>query len=141
MQIELHDLRASNGQLVLEVVDHAVAPAPHRLRHEVVDAHDEHVLVVGTVEDADHAAGWDLSMDTPEKVVAGFEGGGHLEGGDLATLRIDAGEDVADGAVFAGAIHALKDDEQGLGLIGVEDVLEVGELFAMRGEESLGGVF
>jgi len=65
------------------------------------------------------------SMDAPEEVVAGFEGGGHFEGRDIAALRIDAGEDVADGAILAGGVHALEDDEQGLGLAGVEDVLQI----------------
>ena len=48
---------------------------------------------------------------------------------------------MADGAVFAGGVHALKDDEQGLGLAGVEDVLKVGELAAVLGQDGFGGLF
>ena len=76
-------------------------------------------------------------MDAPEEVVAGFERRGDFEGGDVAALGIDAGEDVADGAVLAGGVHALEDDEQGFGLAGVEDVLKVGELLAVFGENGV----
>ena len=95
---------------------------------------------MGAVEDADHAAGRNLGVDAPEKVVAGFERGGHLEGSDVAALGIDSGEDVADGAVLACGVHALEDDEQGLGLAGVEDVLEISELSAVCGEDGFGSV-
>ncbi len=94
-------------------------------RDELVDAGGEDVFVVRAVEDTDHAAGRDLGVDAPEKVVAGFERGGDFEGGDVAALGVDAGEDVADGAVFAGGVHALEDDKQGFGLAGVEDILKV----------------
>ena len=56
--------------------------------------------------------------------MAGFEGCGDFEGGDVAALRVDAGEDVTDGAVLACCVHALEDDEDGLFLAGVEDVLK-----------------
>jgi hypothetical protein len=69
------------------------------------------------------------------RVVTGFERGGNFEGGDVAALRVDAGEDVADGAIFAGGVHALEDDEQSFGLTGVEDVLQVGELLAMLDQD------
>jgi hypothetical protein len=106
-----------------------------------VDAGGEDVLVVGAVEDVDHAARRDLGVGAPEKVVAGFEGGGDFEGGDVAALGVDAGEDVADGAVFACGIHALEDDEEGLGLVGVEGVLEVGEEGAVLDEDGRGRLF
>jgi hypothetical protein len=96
---------------------------------------------VGAVEDADHAAGRDLGVDAPEEVVAGFERGGHFKGGDIAALGIDAGEDVADGAVFACGIHALKNDEQGFCLACVEDILKVSEFFAMFNQDGFGGLF
>ena len=109
-------------------------------RDELVNARREDVLVVGAVEDADHAAGRDLGVDAPEEVVAGFERGGNFEGGDVAALGVDAGEDVADGAVFACGVHALKDDEQGFRLAGVEDFLKVGELLAVFDENRFGGL-
>ena len=90
-----------------------------------MDVGGENVFVVRAVEDADHATRGNLGVGAPEEVVTGFERGGHFEGGDIAALRVDAGEDVADGAVFARGIHALEDDEEGFGLAGVEEVLEL----------------
>ena len=141
VEVELEDEDVVVGEEALELVDVVEATVGLVAGDELVDARGEDVLVVGAVEDADHAAGRDLGVDAPEEVVAGFERGGDFELGDVATLRVDAGEDVADGAVFAGRVHALKDDEQGLGLAGVEDVLKVGELFAMFGEDGFGGPF
>ena len=46
---------------------------------------------------------------------------------------------MADGAVFAGCVHTLKDDEDGLGLRGEEDFLEGVELLAVFGGGELGG--
>ena len=43
-----------------------------------------------------------------------------LEREHLATLRIDAGHDVFDGAVFACGVHGLKDQENGVTVIGIE---------------------
>ena len=50
---------------------------------------------------------------------------GVLEAGDLATLRIDGAEDVANGAVLAGGVAPLEHDEQGVSAVGVEHALEV----------------
>ena len=63
-------------------------------------------------------------MSAPEKVVPRLQRRGNLEGGDVATLRIHAGEDVTDGAVLARRIHSLQDDQQRLLLAGVEDFLK-----------------
>ena len=41
---------------------------------------------------------------------------------DLAALRVDAGHDVLDGAVFAGRVHRLEDHQQGQRVLGVEPV-------------------
>ena len=73
----------------LEVVDRVVAPLPDRLRHEIVDAHDEHVLVVRAVEDADHPLRRACGVDAPEEVVRELGGRRLLEGDDVAPLRVD----------------------------------------------------
>src|SRR3954468_9167367 len=110
---------------------------------ELVDAGNEDVLVVGAVEYLDDSAGRalgvgapekvgrGLGVDAPEKGVTEFEGCGLLEGGDVATLGIYAVEDVADGSVFTGGVHALKDDEHRFLLGGVEDLLELCKLVAV----------
>ena len=50
---QLDDTHAVVRQVALEVVDHPVAGPPHRLRNEGVYPHNQHVLVVGPVEDGD----------------------------------------------------------------------------------------
>src|SRR5260370_41744458 len=110
MQIKLEDEDVVVGEETLEFVDVFEAAVRDVARDELVDARGEDVFVVGAVEDADHAARRDLGVHAPKEVVTGFERGGHLEGRDIAALRIDAGEDMADGAVFAGGVPALKED-------------------------------
>ena len=45
---------------------------------------------------------------------------GYLETGDVASLRVDAGEDVPDHAVLACCVHALQHNQHRLGLRRVE---------------------
>ncbi len=47
--------------------------------HELVDAGDEDVFVVGAVEDADHAARGTGGVGAPEEVVTSFERRGDFE--------------------------------------------------------------
>jgi hypothetical protein len=107
---------------------------------ELVDAGDEDVLVVGAVEDFDHAAWRDLGMNAPEEIVPGFERGRFFEGCNLAALRVDPTEDMADGPIFACGIHALKDNEERLLLTGEEDILQIDEFAAMTFEYGGGGI-
>src|SRR6266540_3934399 len=113
VQEELADDGAAVDQQPLEVVDLLVTLLPDLAGDELVDAHDQDVLVVGPVEDADHAVGGGAAVDAPEEVVVQLDLIGSFERGDLAALRIDAGEDLADGAVLDAG--------------GVELLLEVGE--------------
>lgn len=59
-------------------------------------------------------------MHAPQEVVTQFLGRGALEGEDAAAQRIDSGEDLSDGAVLPGGVHALEDHEQGVALVGPE---------------------
>ncbi len=80
-------------------------------------------------------------VGAPEEVVTSFERRGDFEGGDVAALRVDAGEDVADGAVLAGGVHALQDDEERLLLARRRrPPADVDELLAVLLEEVVGGV-
>jgi hypothetical protein len=136
---ELEDEDVAVGEGLLPGVDVVHAAVGLFAGDEAVDAGGEHILIVRAVEDADHAAGGSSGLAAPEELVAGFERGGDFEGGDVAALGIDAGEDVADGAVFASRVHALEDDEQSFGLGGVEDFLELIELGGVGGGDGLGG--
>ena len=70
-------------------------------------------------------------MAAPQEVMANFERRWDLECGDVASLRVQPGEDVPDRAVFARGVHTLQDDQQGLGFSSVEALLEVGESLAV----------
>ena len=88
-------------------------------------AHHERLLVVAAVEDADVAAVGQHLHAAPEIVVVEILGGGRLEGDDLAALRVDAGHDVLDGAVLAGGVHGLEDEQHRPLVLRVELVLAV----------------
>src|SRR5216684_585291 len=57
---------------------------------------------------------------------------------DLAALRIDAIEDAFDGAVLAGCIHALKDQQQRPAILRVEFLLKIAQGLAVGVENLLG---
>src|SRR5262249_54974527 len=90
-----------------------------------MDLHDEDVLVVGAVEDADPSPLRQALHVAPEEVVAEFFGGGFLEAEDLATLRVHAGHDMLDRAVLAGRIHGLEDNEDAVTAIGIKQLLRL----------------
>ena len=69
VQEQLDDRRALVDEHLLELADVGVALAPHRRRRQLLDAHDEHVLVVAAVEHADLALGGRVPVDPPEEVV------------------------------------------------------------------------
>ena len=43
---------------------------------------------------------------------------------DLAALRIDAGHHMLDGAVFAGGIHALENNQHGIAVRRIKKILQ-----------------
>src|ERR1700724_2829480 len=57
---------------------------------------------------------------------------------DLAALRIDAVEDRLDGAVLAGRIHALEDQEQRPAVLRVEFFLKIAQVLAVGIEDLFG---
>ena len=71
-------------------------------------AHDQHLFVIGAVEDADPPALRQVADAAPQEVVLQFGRAGMLEAEDLAALRIDPGHHVLDDAVLPGGIHAWK---------------------------------
>jgi hypothetical protein len=74
-----------------------------------MDSNDEHLFVIGTVEDANPAAFGKTARGAPKKIVLEFLGAWLLETVHLAPLRVDAGHDMADGAILSGTVHPLKD--------------------------------
>ena len=76
----------------LEVVDLPISVLPDRLGHELLDAHDEHVLVVRAVEDADAPLARRGRVDAPQEVVAQLLLGRDAEAGDPRPLRVEGGD-------------------------------------------------
>ncbi len=136
VQKDFDDLGAVAVQVVLEVADRPVALLPEGLvvdqligqavsvQHRGVDPGDEDVLVVGAVEDTDPAAFGQAAGGAPEEVVLEIVIGGLFEAEDLAALRVHAGHHMADRAVFAGDVHALKDQQQRPMVGGVVQLLQ-----------------
>ena len=135
---ELHHADPVVGEVALPVVDLAVAALPDPvvarflrqllpLEQLLVDADDEHLFVVGAVEDPDLAAGRKVLRVAPEVVVVELLGRGHLEAVHGDALRVDAAHHVTDRPVLAGGVERLEDDQHAVGPLGVEARLVLGE--------------
>ncbi len=120
----------SSDEHPLEAADVGVPLAPHRRRHQLLDAHDEHVLVVAAVEHADLALGGRVAMDPPQEVVTELLRRGHAEGVDPDAGRVEPREHLAQHAVLAACVHRLQHHENGPRRLGVEHLLQLGEALA-----------
>ena len=92
-----------------------------------MDANDQHLFVVGTVEDADSASLGRRQIGAPQEIVLEFGGAGLFEACDVAALRVDAAHDVANGAIFTGGVHALEDQQERVAVGAVEKLLLIAE--------------
>ena len=54
-------------------------------------------------------------------------GARRLEGSHLAALRIYSRHDVLDGAILAGRIHGLEDQQQRPAVLRIEHILQIGQ--------------
>ena len=100
-----------------------------------MDPNDEHLLVVGTVEDPDPPALGKPGCRAPEKVVLELLGARLLEAEDLTALRIDPGHDVPDRTVLAGRVHPLEDQQERISVGRVVEALEraqLGDVFSQQ---------
>jgi hypothetical protein len=73
-----------------------------------VDPDDQHVLVVGPVEDPEVARVGQRVADPPQEVVSELLVGRRLEAGDLDTLRVDQADGVTQHPALPGGVHALE---------------------------------
>ena len=120
-----------SGQHRFEVVDLRVALFPDGGRHQFMHARDQHVFVLGPVENSDGPFGRHGGMNPPQEIVIQFLSARLFEGCHGAALRIDAGHDVFDGAVFPRRVHSLQNDQQRALVFGVEQIVQRGELLHM----------
>jgi hypothetical protein len=90
-----------------------------------VDPDDQHILVVGPVEDRDLPFCRFIRMNAPQEIMRQLDRRRLLEIGDLHALRIGAGHDMADRAVLARRVQSLQHDQQRTLGLGIELVLEL----------------
>src|SRR6266705_4297470 len=114
MQVELQNNHVMLSQQALKVVNGGVAATPGFLWHQVMHAHDQHILIVGAIENTDDPSTWSDSMHPPEEVMVQFPRCGDLKRTHLASLRIDSGEDLENRISLATGIHPLQHDKQAL---------------------------
>jgi hypothetical protein len=88
---------------------------------------DKHLLAVGAVEDADPAPPGQGALVSPAEVVVQFLGGGLFEGTDFYRPGVDTAHHVPDGAVLAGRVESLQDEEHAVRVLRGEPVLILGE--------------
>src|SRR6516164_7556701 len=105
---------AGSGQLLL-------------LEDVLVHSHDQDLLVVRAIENADVAALGQATGMPPEKVVIEILRRGLFEGKNLATLRVDTRHHVLDGAVLPDGVHGLKDQQQRPAVLRIKQFLLLGQ--------------
>ena len=93
------------GKRLLEAIDLLDPLLDDLPRDLAVNTRREYVLIVRPVEDLNHPARRDGGMHAPQKVMLALKRCRHLERGHVASLRIDAREDVADRTVLACRVH------------------------------------
>src|ERR1700694_877545 len=111
MQIELQNNHVILSQQALKVVNGCVAATPGFFWHHVMHAHDQHLLIVRAIENANDTSAWSDPMHTPEEVMVQFPRGRDFKRTHLASLRIDSGEDLVNRISLATGIHPLQHDK------------------------------
>src|SRR6266567_7924757 len=114
MQVKFQNNHVVLSQQALKVVNGSIAATPGFLWHHVMYAHDQHVLVVRAIENANDPSAWSDSMHSPEEVVVQLPRGWDFKRTHLASLRIDAREDLTNRISLATGIHPLQHDEQAI---------------------------
>src|SRR5438270_7084607 len=114
MQVELQNNHVILSQQALKVVYGSVAATPGFLWHQVMHAHNQHVLVVGAIENANDTSAWSDPVHTPQEVMVQFPGCRDFKRTHLASLRIDSREDLVNRISLATGIHPLQHDEQAM---------------------------
>src|SRR5215813_712387 len=135
---ELANDNAITSKISLEVPDVLEALLPNVLRHQLrrqllpleklsMHPYDERLLVIATVEDTDAATFRQAPDATPHEIVIEILLRWSLEGKYLTTLRVDAGHNVLDRAVFPRGVHRLKDQQYRPAVLRVKHVLKLGK--------------
>src|SRR6266480_7794676 len=112
MQVELENNRVILSQQALEVVNSGVSSPPHLFGHQVMHTHDQHVFIMGAIENAKDTSARSGPMHTPEEVMIQFPSCRDFKRTHFASLRIDSREDLVNRISLATGIHPLQHDQQ-----------------------------
>src|SRR5262249_38158046 len=145
---ELANADAVARQIALEAADVVKAFLPDvfcdelgrqllLLQEIAVHPHDEGLLIVAAIENADAAALRQVFHAAPQVIGAEVLAGRRLKGKNLTALRVDAGHDMLDRAVLPGRIHRLKDQQYRPTILSIKPILQLGEQRDPRRERFL----
>src|SRR5262245_59811191 len=87
--------------------------------------HHEGFLVIAAIENTDATALGQTLHATPEIIVVEFFAVRRLERKNLTALRVNAGHDMLDRAVFSGGVHRLKNEQYRPTALGIKPVLKL----------------
>ena len=88
-----------------------------------MNADNQHLFVIRSVEDADLPSLRKPARRAPQKVVLEFVRARLSEARNLAALGIDAGHDVPDRPILPGRVHPLKRQQQRIAVRCVQQAL------------------
>jgi hypothetical protein len=97
------------------LVEHAISKS-FAVEDLGVHADDQHLLVIGSVEDANPSQFRQVTGGPPQKIVLQFRRAGVFVAVYLTALRIDPEHHVLDCAVFPGCVHRLENQETGIAI-------------------------
>ena len=92
-----------------------------------MNASDQDVFVMGTVEDRHETLGRRSAMDPPQEIVGKLHGGRLLERDHSAALWIHRTQDVVDRPVLAPCVQSLQTDQDRLASIDEEQFLQLSQ--------------
>jgi hypothetical protein len=92
-----------------------------------VQAHHKHVFITRSVEDDDFSFAWRTHVGTPQEIASSFELVRLLEAKDPCSLWIHSAEHVAHYTIFATSVERLKNDQQGLVAVCIQQILQLGQ--------------
>ena len=126
------DLAVALGEkLVLVLLQHTRGHLVAFL--QVVQLDHQHILVVAAVENGDGPAGGQRLVDPPQEVVFQLFTVGLFKTGHLHALGVQAGHHMFDGAVLAGGVHGLQNEDQSFAAVGIKGVLQSGHFLQVFG--------
>ena len=85
-----------------------------------MNAHNQYIFIMRTVEESDGSPRGNGAVDTPEKIMIQFLGGRGFERLNPAALRVHAGHDMANRSIFSRRVHALEHDQEGTFVLRVQ---------------------